>query len=167
VLRTSRFFPEPDDDRAVRNAYDDDNAKINEFLHRRVDIEDVVAAHLLAIEKAPVLGFDRFIISATSPFSVADLHDLRSDTPSVVRRYAPRYAGEYARRGWSMVPGIPAPCFADGAAQLSRCGAPPLGLPSGAHSGGSCYVHHLDPRARIRRSVMVDLGIKQMGYADE
>jgi UDP-glucose 4-epimerase len=106
VLRTSRFFPEPDDDRAVRSAYDDDNAKINEFLHRRVDIEDVVAAHLLAIEKAPVLGFDRFIISATSPFGVADLHDLRSDTPSVVRRYAPCYAGEYARRGWSMVPRI-------------------------------------------------------------
>ena len=106
VLRTSRFFPEADDDRSVREAYDDDNAKINEFLYRRVDIEDVVAAHLLAIEKAPTVGFDRFIISATSPFSVDDLHELRSDAPSVVRRYAPRYEGEYARRRWSMAPRI-------------------------------------------------------------
>src|SRR4051812_33623666 len=42
VLRTSRFFPEEDDNRAVRDAYADANLKLNEFLHRRVDIEDVV-----------------------------------------------------------------------------------------------------------------------------
>ena len=53
VLRTSRFFPEEDDDPAARKAYADDNAKANEYLFRRVAIEDVVDAHLLAIERAP------------------------------------------------------------------------------------------------------------------
>src|SRR6185369_13860219 len=41
VLRTSRFFPEADDDGAKRAAYADDNLKANEYLFRRVDIEDV------------------------------------------------------------------------------------------------------------------------------
>ena len=53
ILRTSRFFPEEDDDPAARRAYADDNAKANEYLFRRVAIEDVVDAHLLAIERAP------------------------------------------------------------------------------------------------------------------
>ena len=37
VLRTSRFFPEADDD-AVRDGYADGNVKANEYLHRRVDL---------------------------------------------------------------------------------------------------------------------------------
>jgi UDP-glucose 4-epimerase len=106
VLRTSRFFPEVDDDEAARNAYSDDNLKINELLYRRVDIEDVVTAHMLAIEKGPMIGFDRYVISATSPFTPNDLHELRTDAASVVRRYVPQYADEYARRGWSMIPTI-------------------------------------------------------------
>jgi UDP-glucose 4-epimerase len=40
VLRTSRFFPEADDDKDVREAYTDENVKANEFLHRRVEIDD-------------------------------------------------------------------------------------------------------------------------------
>ena len=63
VLRTSRFFPEPDDRDEVRAAYDDANLKANEFLYRRVDLADVVEAHLLAADRAPDLGFDRFIVS--------------------------------------------------------------------------------------------------------
>ena len=106
VLRTSRFFPEDDDAKVARQSYNDDNLKVNEFLYRRVDIEDVVAAHTLAIEKAPVIGFDRYVISATSPFTCDDLHELRRDAASVVRRYAPRYEDEYERRGWSMIPAI-------------------------------------------------------------
>ena len=53
VLRTSRFFPEEDDDPAMRAAYPDDNSKANEYLFRRVAIEDVVEAHLLAAERGP------------------------------------------------------------------------------------------------------------------
>src|SRR5918995_6278736 len=48
VLRTSRFFPEVDDDRSVRGAYADDNAKANEYLHRRGGVGDVGSARLLA-----------------------------------------------------------------------------------------------------------------------
>jgi UDP-glucose 4-epimerase len=106
VLRTSRFFPEEDDDRSVRDAYTDDNAKANEYLHRRVDVEDVVSAHLLAARQAPALGFRRYIVSATTPFSSDDLAALRRDVPSLVRRYVPGYEAEYARRGWAMAPGI-------------------------------------------------------------
>jgi UDP-glucose 4-epimerase len=106
VLRTSRFFPEDDDDKTVRRNYDDANLKVNELLYRRADIEDVVSAHLLAMQKASAIGFGRYIISATTPFTRDDLQELRTDTPSVVRRYAPCYEAEYQRRGWSMVPAI-------------------------------------------------------------
>ena len=106
VLRTSRFFPEEDDSPAIRQAYDDDNVKVNEFLHRRVDLEDVALAHVLAVAKAPSLGFGRYIISATTPFQPDDLLDLRGNAPAVVRRRVPDYEEEYARRGWKMFPRI-------------------------------------------------------------
>ena len=106
VLRTSRFFPEVDDDPAVRRAYDDGNVKANEYLYRRVDLQDVVDAHVLALEKAPSIGFGRYIISATTPFQLDDLSDLRRNAPQVVERRVPEYAEEYARRGWKMFPRI-------------------------------------------------------------
>jgi UDP-glucose 4-epimerase len=106
VLRTSRFFPEDDDDRTKRLAYGDANLKVNELLYRRADIEDVVSAHLLAMQMAPTIGFGRYIISATTPFARDDLHELRKDAPSVVKRHAPSYELEYQRRGWSMLPTI-------------------------------------------------------------
>jgi UDP-glucose 4-epimerase len=106
VLRTSRFFPEEDDNKAVREAYSDENTKVNEYLFRRVDLEDVVRAHVLAAERAPMIGFGRYIISATTPFSREDLSDLRADAPFVVRRRVPEYEAEFARRGWRMVPSI-------------------------------------------------------------
>jgi UDP-glucose 4-epimerase len=106
VLRTSRFFPEPDDDVATRTAYDDTNAKVNELLYRRVDIEDVVGAHLLALAQATTVGFARYIITATTPFTPADLRELRLNAPAVVKRYAPKYEDVYSRRGWRMFPTI-------------------------------------------------------------
>jgi UDP-glucose 4-epimerase len=106
VLRTSRFFPEEDDNKAVRDAWADGNIKANEYLFRRVDLEDVVSAHLLAAEHARALGFRRFIVSATTPFSPGDLRGLRTDAPAVTRHYVPGYESEYARRGWKMLPGI-------------------------------------------------------------
>jgi nucleoside-diphosphate-sugar epimerase len=106
ILRTSRFFPEEDDNPATRQAYDDGNVKVNEFLYRRVDLEDVVDAHLLAVDKAPLIGFGRYIISATTPFHPEDLLDLRANAPEVVKRRVPDYEEEYARRGWKMFPSI-------------------------------------------------------------
>ncbi len=106
VLRTSRFFPENDDDRAVREMWSDDNLKVNEYLHRRVDIEDVVSAHLMAEERAPAIGFGRYIVSATTPFRPGDVADLAIDAAGVVGRRVPGYEAEYARRGWRMFPTI-------------------------------------------------------------
>jgi UDP-glucose 4-epimerase len=106
VLRTSRFFPEVDDNAALRGTYADANVKANEFLNRRVELQDVVDAHLLALEKVPSIGFARYIISATTPFQPGDLAALRVNAPSVVERHVPEYVEEYARRGWKMFPAI-------------------------------------------------------------
>ncbi len=106
VLRTARFFPEEDDRAETRAAYEDANAKANEFLYRRVDIEDVVSAHLAALERAPGIGFGRYIVSATTPFSREDVAELRADAPAVVRRLFPQYEEAYRGRGWRMFPSI-------------------------------------------------------------
>ena len=106
VLRTSRFFPEPDDDAARRNAFDSDNLKVCELLYRRVDIADVVEAHLLAMDRAPEIGFDRFIISATSPFTPNDLAELRGNTKAVVARCVPGYLKVFENKGWRMLDDI-------------------------------------------------------------
>ena len=102
VLRVARFFPEDDDRDEVRAAYDGANVKANEYLYRRVDIQDVVDAHLLAMAGAPAIGFGRYIISATTPFTPGDLAGLGRDAPAVVRRLFPDADAEYARRGWAM-----------------------------------------------------------------
>jgi nucleoside-diphosphate-sugar epimerase len=106
ILRTSRFFPEPDDRDDMRAAYDDLNLKVNELLYRRVDLEDVVGAHLLALDRAPMLGFGRYIISATTPFTPDDLMAIRADLPSVVRRLYPDFEDVFSVRGWRMFPAI-------------------------------------------------------------
>jgi UDP-glucose 4-epimerase len=106
ILRTARFFPEPDDDAAVRDAYEDENVKANEFLYRRVDLEDVVTAHLAALRRAEAVRFGRYIVSATTPFGREDAEALRADAAGVVERRVPGFATVYARRGWRMFPGI-------------------------------------------------------------
>ena len=106
ALRTSRFFPEEDDNEAIRETYEDGNVKANEFLYRRVEIEDVVEAHLLAIKRAPAIGFGRYIISATTPLRREHLGELRTNAPHLVARMFPDYEDEYARRGWRMFPAI-------------------------------------------------------------
>lgn len=106
VLRTSRFFLEEDDDRDMQKRYDQDNLKVTEYLYRRIDMEDVVSAHALALEKAPRIGFGRYIVSATTPFSTDDLAELRAHADRTVRRYVPTYEHEYTRRGWTMLPAI-------------------------------------------------------------
>jgi UDP-glucose 4-epimerase len=106
ILRTSRFFPEPDDRDDVRAAYADANLKVNELLYRRADIEDVVEAHRLALDRAPALGFGRYIVSATTPFTRADLAELHRDAAAVVARRHPEFPALYERLGWRMLPTI-------------------------------------------------------------
>jgi len=102
VLKTSRFFPEEDDAKHKRDAFEDANLKVNELLFRRVDIADIVDAHRLALVKAGDLGFDRFIISGATPFVTADAKQLGTNAPAVLEHYVPSYIEEYARRGWTM-----------------------------------------------------------------
>ena len=106
ILKTSRFFPEEDDDPRTRAAYEDANVKANEFLYRRVELQDVVDAHLCAMERAHAIGFGRYIISATTPFAPDDLRELGVSAPEVVERYFPDFVEEYERRGWRMFPSI-------------------------------------------------------------
>jgi UDP-glucose 4-epimerase len=106
VLRTSRFFPEADDDAAIRERYETANAQANELAYRRVDIEDVVSAHRLALARAAQIGFERFIVSATTPFQPSDLAELRADAPALVRRRFPEAEALYAAHGWRFFPSI-------------------------------------------------------------
>ena len=71
------------------------NLKANEFLYRRVDIADVVDAHLLAVAHAARLASARFIISATTPFTPDDLTRLRDEAGGVVRERFPDLDREY------------------------------------------------------------------------
>lgn len=106
VLKTSRFFPEEDDEKMIAETYADSNVKANEFLYRRADIEDVVNAHLLAMEKAPSIGFSRYIISASSPFKKNHLEGLNKNAPGLIKDIFPDYESVYASLGWKMFPVI-------------------------------------------------------------
>jgi UDP-glucose 4-epimerase len=105
VLRTSRFFPE-EDDMAHAIEQSGDNTKANEFLFRRLSVEDAAEAHVVALARAPQIGFDTFIISALTPFSRRDCRELLVDAPGVVARYFPHYRELYDRRGWTMFASI-------------------------------------------------------------
>ena len=106
VLKTSRFFPEEDDDSAIATNYADANVKANEYLYRRVDTEDVVNAHLLSMEKARQIGFNKYIISATSPFEKYHLQELKKNAHQVVKSLYPGFEKIYAGLGWKMFPTI-------------------------------------------------------------
>ncbi|MEO1151256.1 MAG: NAD(P)-dependent oxidoreductase [Pseudomonadota bacterium] len=101
ILRVSRFFPEDDDQASVRTQFSNDNVKVIELLNRRADLADMVSAHFCAAQKAPTLGFDRFVISAPSPFSHDDLTALRTDAAAVIEDYHP-CKDVMADREWSL-----------------------------------------------------------------
>ena len=92
VLRTSRFFPETDDDSDTTSIFVDGNIKANEFLYRRVDIEDVVSA-LCSLKTAPPHSALPSTSSAQlPPFTREDADELARDAPAVVRRTLSRPA---------------------------------------------------------------------------
>jgi len=101
ILRASRFFPE-EDDMAHTIIQSGPNTKANELLFRRATVEDIAESHVVALDNAPTLGFDTFIISARTPFSPDDCEELIADAPAVVRRYFPHFPEIYARYGWTM-----------------------------------------------------------------
>jgi UDP-glucose 4-epimerase len=109
VLRTARFFPE-EDDMAHAIEQSAENTKANEFLFRRLTVEDAAEAHVAALDRAPALGFGLFVVAAPTPFQPDDREALIADAPSVVARYFPAYPDVYRRRGWSMFKSIDRVC---------------------------------------------------------
>jgi nucleoside-diphosphate-sugar epimerase len=100
VLRTSRFFAEGDDMPGEYDGRSDDNIKANEYAYRRVALEDAVDAHLRAAERAPHLGFGRYVVSATTPFTREDMAHVRTDAATVLARRAPLAAAVWQEQGW-------------------------------------------------------------------
>jgi UDP-glucose 4-epimerase len=100
ILRTSRFFPEDDDQAATRDAFTRDNIQLLERLYRRGDVADMASAHLAALERAGEIGFGRYIVSATSPFGKDDLTELHRDAGAVIRRLYPEADALFSERGW-------------------------------------------------------------------
>lgn len=107
VLRNSRFFYEDDDNKFIRENYEQDNVKVNELLYRRVDIEDAVNAHLnAAFEYSGEEYFDKFIISSATPF-IKDHCDLLNRVPKkVINKLYPEYFHIYKEKGWRLFPRI-------------------------------------------------------------
>lgn len=99
VLRTGRFFPEEDD---THGHPPGENLKANEFLHRRLTVEDAARAHLAALDKAPAIGFGTYIVSAPTPFTRADVAQLKHDAAAVIARHFPEAPALYAARGWEL-----------------------------------------------------------------
>ena len=99
ILRTGRFFPEEDD---THRDLSGPNTKANEFLNRRLTVEDAADAHLAALAKAPGLGCETFLLSAPPPFAREDCEELTCDAPAVIARYFPDAPRLYAEAGWSL-----------------------------------------------------------------
>lgn len=97
VLRTGRFFPEDDDTHQMPSG---PNLKANEFLNRRLTVEDAAEAHIAALDQIVDLGFETFILSAPTPFVREDCEQLMADAPSVIARYFPEATEFYGRKGW-------------------------------------------------------------------
>src|SRR5512145_2539408 len=97
VLRTSRFFPEDDDTHEHPSG---PNLKANEFLYRRLTVEDAAEAHVAALEKAPSIGFGCYIVSAPTPFARGDAVALKQDAAAVIIQRFPDAGQLYAKRGW-------------------------------------------------------------------
>jgi len=97
ILRTGRFFPEDDDTLAAPSGL---NLKANELLNRRLTVEDAAAAHLAALERAPDIGCDTFILSAPPPFVREEAEELARDAHAVIARHYPDVEALYAAKGW-------------------------------------------------------------------
>ncbi|TMJ18838.1 MAG: NAD(P)-dependent oxidoreductase [Alphaproteobacteria bacterium] len=99
ILRTGRFFPEDDD---THRDLSGPNRKANEFLNRRLTVEDAAEAHVVALDKAPGLGCETFILSAPTPFLREECGELARDARAVISRHYPAAAALYAEAGWSL-----------------------------------------------------------------
>lgn len=97
ALRVARFFPEDDDTHAVPAG---ENLKANEFLNRRLTVEDCAAAHIAALDAAPRVGWGVYVVSAPPPFTRADAARLKTEAAGLIAERFPDAPALYAARGW-------------------------------------------------------------------
>jgi len=88
VLQMSRCFPEPADLMATYR------------LTRGIDARDVATAHLQALKKR-LRGFNRFIISGSTPFTQSDCQRLYNEPNIIIEEKCPNIATAFEQRGWS------------------------------------------------------------------
>ncbi|KAF7547046.1 hypothetical protein G7046_g9126 [Stylonectria norvegica] len=108
IFRTSRFFPELDDDADRRAAMADDNLKVMELAYRRCDIQDIVQAIVLAMDKAKAIKWAKYIMSAPTPFTrdAFTLGLLQTNPQAVYRMVAPESEQVFADKGWKFLADI-------------------------------------------------------------
>ena len=99
VLRTGRFFPEEDD---TQRELSGPNLKANEFLNRRLTVEDAADAHVVALDRAPAVGFETFVLSAPTPFVRSEAEALKHAAADVIERHFPDAPALYERHGWRL-----------------------------------------------------------------
>ncbi|KAK4127029.1 NAD(P)-binding protein [Parathielavia appendiculata] len=106
VLRTSRFFPEEDDDEERRGEVTDgENLKVLELAYRRVDIADVVSACVCAMRRGAegAVKWGKYIISAPTPFKkdAATLERLGTgNADEVFSELVPGIDTLFREKGW-------------------------------------------------------------------
>lgn len=102
VLRTSRFFPEEDDDEDRRTAMSDENLKVLELAYRRCDIEDIVSASVCAMNRAREVQWGKYIISAPPPFDDDEytLDALNRSPAEVMTKILPEINAVFKGKGW-------------------------------------------------------------------
>ncbi|KAL1853133.1 hypothetical protein VTK73DRAFT_9084 [Phialemonium thermophilum] len=102
VLRTSRFFPEEDDDEGRRAEMTDENLKVCELAYRRVDIADVVESCVRAMERARDVGWAKYVISAPPLFTRDEktLRQLDKNPAEAFRDALPDCEAVFAKKGW-------------------------------------------------------------------
>lgn len=98
VLRTGRFFPEEDD---THRDLSGPNRKANEFLGRRLTVEDAAEAHVAALETAESEA-GLYLVAAPTPFAREEAEELALDAPAVIGRHFPEAAGLYRSVGWRL-----------------------------------------------------------------
>ena len=106
ILRTSRFFPEEDDRKETRQAYDDANIKANEFLDRRVDLEDVVSARPARDREGSYARLRTIHCQRNYAVYKGRSARTRDERACGAQAQDSGVRSRDARRGWRMFPGI-------------------------------------------------------------
>ena len=192
ALRNSRFFLESDDEPAAVAPYggSEANLKTVELLHRRVDIADVVAAHLRAIAAAPVATLPAaveaagcrcptFIVSAPTPLRPEQVRPGTAPTAAASEMWDAVPWADNARRrlaahrNWVLPPTLDRVYDASAAVQqlgwrprytfdAALAALPPVDVATGAAGGAEPAVHFAGyPCSPLARTV----GCKGYHYA--